>query len=201
MARLLKPQKVDSIYDNRTRMTIDLWLNRNENTFFATVGTDEIKAAAIHELKEKVRGHLARMDVDVVWSRFIYLHVREPNDSSWPSRKNTTREIEFSFRRMEVATITGFQSRPRRVERPFDEDIEDAARESRKRNPLWDVDTCHDDEADLFPYTEELWASVNSIADGLERARERLTKLCDPADKGAALLAAGKARLLGDGKA
>jgi len=201
MSRQLKPLRVDSFYDGKRRLSIDIMLDRNDKTFFAKVDHTSLTAPSVAELKGKIKTELLNSKPPE-WTRVIQLGVTE-KDESWRRSRGghvTTHQagLEIHFSRKEVATLRG-----RLIERPFREDVPDAWHEDFDGDALRYSETAYnDEEKHQIPYSAEAWATLNECVTALEKARTRLEVLFNPKDGGRLLAARalGGVALLGDGK-
>ena len=72
MARLLKPQQVGEVKDEKSGMTLTLYLNRNDNTFFFEIGGEQIEKPTFTEVKIAAQQAL-KGAMSLVWMPVIHV--------------------------------------------------------------------------------------------------------------------------------
>lgn len=194
----LKPLKVEHLYDSKTKSSVDLMLDRDEKVFFAIVEHEKISAPSIDALREKVKKAFARQ-APVNWERVIELSVSEGH-ATWRGTggdhvEQHEAEISISFKRFEIGTTSAGIN----LMRPCREDEHEHWHASIEANPLYHSSTDYErdsKDARRIPYTDAVWAALQSVKETIDLAYAKLEPLFDPKDKGQKLLALTGVKLL-----
>lgn len=200
MARALKPLKVDSVHSDKAKATVEVFLDRNENTFFATVQGKKLTAPTVEEVKKKTREMLTAWK-PLEWKQVIQLRVDDWDLHSGQGGYVPERRAHLSFR-FERKEIAESFSGAGWLERPFPEDKGEHAEARVEADPLYYSQTCRKDELeDQIPYSDEAWAVLMGLIDATEKAKEKLKAMFDPKTQGRLLLQLAGQPLLGAGTA
>lgn len=187
MSRALKPLKVDTVYDTERRARVDVFLDRNDKTFFAEVQLEKVKAPTAEAVIKLVREKLKEWQPPE-WKAVIQLEVSSPHHFGHGGRiEPQAAGLSFSFERKEIAQAMNGNW----IERPFTADVTNKWEiERRAEDPLHEVQSCRDDELEQqIPYSEAAWATLTGLVAATIKAREKLEELFDPKDGGKKLLA------------
>lgn len=103
--RQRKPQKVDTISLGRSRMAVDLFLDRNSLDFFAKLGLETVRDPTVEGLRAKAREAWANWQPEV-WDEFIFVSVGgSVGAQDFVGRGQTQNaSMDIHFYRREVAT-------------------------------------------------------------------------------------------------
>lgn len=189
MPRTLKPQKVGEVRHDKTRMVVDIMLDRNKLDFFAKVGTEEIREDTAPKCKEAVLEKMASM-VQYKWEPMIIVrhdnHRPDPKER-WRSHSDDARytraQVEFKFRRLERSPSPsgkGFVERKHILDVNASDEYEMKRREEEQdvqNFAMWEM------EFEIVPYTEETWNGLMRLHASIERANDQLTVLLGAKDK------------------
>jgi hypothetical protein len=194
MPRKLKPYKVDEVLNPKTGIKVDIMLDRNDKVFFGMVGPTRIEAPTAEECEKAVRKAL-RDYTGLEWQSFIIVD-SEGGESHWRTSGHETRNANVSlrFHRLYGAkTVDGTW-----VQKPFEEDAPggsyhfDAEHYMRR---WW-----RGDDESTIPYTDEAWATLNTMRDRIEGIAEFLKELIGRKDFAALLNNPKSDLLLGSGQ-
>ena len=155
MARKLKPYKVDQVHNEKTRITVEIMLDRETNTFFAMIGATKIEKDTAKECRDAVWVML-RDYTGLEWSSYIIIeHDYWDGRASVGLHEQTRGEVTLAFHRLHGAKI----SDKRWTSVPFEEDLPSKTYHFGQDHYMhgWDRS---DDEC-VIPYSEEAWATLN----------------------------------------
>jgi|GEM_PF-5636276 len=186
MARQLKPQKVETLR-HILYGEVELFLDRNDLHFFATIAGVKIDARSIDDLMKEVRAELDRMD-DLEWVPVI--KVDKPYDHS--GQKN--RAIAFQFKRFYVAKVPhgGYRESGWEVRWPHEKadsrtkhssifywNEEKSGPFAPPCNPFYEHTYKPEVNASVIylPYSDETWLALEQLAALVATLKERLESL------------------------
>lgn len=199
--RALKPQRVETLFDNAKALRIEVFFDREEKDFFGKVGEKVVRGDSVDACRNGI--YIALKDYNpFVWERCIEATVEEPPD--WGRNQYIPKhaaQASFSFRRFEMAKTNAKDGNdaPIALERPFVEDLNVEQRKRLKERP-----DCYNSkrfarygrEDDLLvPYSDELWDRLTNLAEVVNGAQAKLHELLAPETKGAKLLTLKKGGL------
>lgn len=183
MPRQLKPYKVDTVHA-RGRGSVDIFLNREEKTFFGMVGPTRIEAATAQECKDLVHKALREFE-GLVWLRYIEISVDHWGGHYTHGRCRTAKgEVGISCFRFEVAkTLDGSW-----VSRPFFEDLhpefQDKKRHDAETQPWW-IRGSDEGQIDdpllvvdgLILYSDQAWDTLGDFIQAINVIGDRIKGL------------------------
>jgi hypothetical protein len=195
--RKLKPYAVDRVHIQKHQVSVDLFFDRDDKVFFATVDLKKLTAPSLRQLKDLVCSAVDQSK-PVVWKQWIEVTCSErPDFHGGGDCPMSHHSIEVEYRRLE----TGSTADGRTLYRPFTEDLDEEYRRPRQiAEPLAyaHVDFDRGESERRIPYTEDAWAAVKAVAAAIDMARDRVADLFkDGAKK---LAGFNAARLLGAGE-
>lgn len=176
MARKLKPFKVDRVVNAKTRVSVDIFLDRNKQTFFGMIGPTKIEAATAKECKALVLAAL-RDYSGLIWKPFLWIEV-ESKDRSHHHRIHNYAggqcRVAVRFARfMGAKAVDG-----KWVEKPFDEDVH--THSPFKDEYLMKFWARGDNLPDgVIAYSEEAWASLQDIERRMNELGRQLLRVID----------------------
>lgn len=199
MGRELKPLKVETVIDGKTRQSVDIFFNRNEKNFFATVNMKEVEAQSAYECRKLVEKEFTAYK-SPEWKRHIWLKLDALGDGGYGYQGQINNrhgcELEFQFERIEL----GKRPNGDYIRRPFAEDLDEREAERQLGNELayagniWDEDL-----KKLIPYSDAAWAVLIELEAATKRAHAKLAEMFSTKDGGKRLVAMAGLPLLGDG--
>jgi hypothetical protein len=196
MARVLKPMKIDTIFDRKTGDHIDVMFDRNNHRFFAECGTDRVEDPTAEGCHVKAR-QLLEMKRSFKWEKFIWVEKPEKDRTTYGGRlrERHRARLEFEFWRGEIST----KPDGKKLYRPFmgedglmDDDKEDLAPEHKESRIKWnqerrergdDIESYHPYDSHIqLPYHEETWLALVAVKDRIEKARAQLEEVVSAGD-------------------
>jgi hypothetical protein len=206
--RPLKPLSVGSVTLQGSRMTAEVFLDRDRLDFFAKVGETTVRGETADACKSATRRALETFG-GFVWEKLIEASIDDMPQWNHSSKDGKPRHFEMKgtfsrFERAKKAIIT--PGRSLYLRRPFLEDLDENDQEEQLKEELRFSSEWHDqadneyikpEERDLvIPYTPGLWSALLAIEETVETARLHVKMLLEPKDAGKKLLAIGTNALL-----
>lgn len=182
MGRSLKPLKVDKVHLPPYGIAAQVFLDRNENTFFAEYAGQRVEDATASGCVKKAR-KLLQDSLALKWQQVIIIG---RSTDSWQGQG-----LEFCAEREEVALSPGSGC----IKRAFRTDDDDPEPE-----PLHPVDEEHASDPNwgaqwrsydfpetnkhrvVLPYSKEAWRTVLAIKQAIETTRAKIDELLASAD-------------------
>jgi hypothetical protein len=184
MARALKPQKVDTWRDVKRGVKLDLFLNRNDNTFFFDYQQARTSRPSIRELQQAAHD-VVEASVTLVWLPMITVDrlmpfARDDGDEfigfevsrNWIARKADGTWLEVNWEHDDT-----------------DEDREMWAQQFYLGNHAQNFalpyygngnglrQSVHDIDSFYLPYTEELWVGLEALLGKIRFLKTKLDEL------------------------
>ena len=203
MPRALKPQKVDEVRHN-SGITVELFLDRNHNVFYADVFKTRLQHAQAQQLKYNVEQALADA-VAPEWTDVIQVHESSPFGGS------SSNFFGFGYERMHVwqrpdgfIMTSAWHPEATSQEKLFDSALGYAASKDRSALTLPRVywsQGAHRDMHTWMLYSEEAWEGLGVMQERLYQLKLNFRKLVSTDEGIARLEGVGGAKLLGSGGA
>lgn len=193
MGRTLKPYKVDEIKDPKSKVVVDIFLDRNEKDFFGVVQNETVRAKTAEECGNQVRARLEEAR-KFEWRSLIEI--------TFPSTRRYNRvegAVGVEFDRYQIAqTPTGDW-----IQRPYyspeeETDLQKPVKETGRWHGLSEKNQKRHDRqsgSDIrdyhppregeegrteIPYTEEAWRALNDLRAQLKVVQEKLEEFLSP---------------------
>lgn len=174
MARHLKPLKVETmkIGVSHPLTKVDLFLNRNDLTFYATIDAEVFSADNVEALREKVRRKGESYEA-LEWEGFIEINVYAGVGDGQLDGGCSITAIRY-----ETAAVIR-DKHLTRVRRAHVLDDADPKRKVRKHFH----NTTGWRQVEL-PYTDARWEAVRTLSEDLKRCHARLSEIIAGGDRG-----------------
>jgi hypothetical protein len=174
MARRLKPQKVDEVRDDTLGLSADIMLNRNDLTFFAKLGDEEVTGASAKEVKNEMYARL-RLLSSLEWKGVI-----EVNLGRSDGLEVTAKRYWYAVNaRNEVIAAEWRDSTDELRLKHGHRMYWDHARMGRFEPPMKARPQYHGDSAraNYLPYSEDLWTGIAAVQTQIKALRAHLEDL------------------------
>lgn len=200
MARILKPQKIETITDRATGESVDLMLDRNSKQFFAEFMDERFRHAEAAKVESWIRKQLSD-SIKVDWTPVLMVSVRHDNTNEIRSRgvtdfydNRSLLDIKVNRRYVGITKDGKLKQAEWRGRLWIDGESEDRARirymthchtkyqvesgkillpfEETESGPSFDRDA--DYRTIHLPYLESTWIGLRNIQDGLRRLSDQL---------------------------
>jgi hypothetical protein len=182
MPRELKPQSIGFYEDDRTHTTVEMFLNRNDHTFFAKFGGDTYYGASKNELVERLRTAV-REAQDIQWSPVI--EVRRLSPANYTYLDGLDKDPSFVGFRLyryyygRLVDGTWVTTRWETAE---------SQRVNSHQNLGWGRDKefippCHRQghsgipDTYYLPYEEATWAALSQLVENIRAVRRKLEEM------------------------
>lgn len=170
MPRELKPKQVSSYRHSTLRISVPIWLNRNDLTFFVKYMGQRVEADSVKEVKILARPLILRMS-KLEWKKVIDVSVYDEG------RRSGSAGFSLSFVRLEISEQMGEYEGKKKLLRYRRDWPTRYPMDKKWRKELADVhhDFHEDTDGDYrIPYTKESWEGLRRIAAIIEKARKDL---------------------------
>jgi len=177
MSRQLKPQSIGPYYDTNTHTTVEMFLDRNDHTFFAKFGDQKYEAASKNELIVQLQKAIHE-SVNITWAPVIEVKRLEPGHYSMMDRDKDPSFVGFRLARYHYGRLndgtwvaTGW-------------DVPDQLRASARQNLGWGRKDefnppCHRQghsglpDTYFLPYDEAAWEALIQLVSNIRAVRQR----------------------------
>lgn len=179
MPRQLKPQSIGEYYDSNTHTTVEMFLDRNDHTFFAQFGPEKYYAGSKNELIVQLQ-KAVKEAVNIEWAPMIQVRRIEPSTLGWGDRDEDPPFVGFKVYRYHYGRLQDGTW----VSSPWD--TSEHLRTNLRQNLGFDknkelVLPCSRREGGrgvpntfFLPYDEETWVALNHLVENIRVVRRRL---------------------------
>jgi hypothetical protein len=186
MPRQLKPQSIGEFYEQNTHTKVEMFLDRNDHTFFAEFGGAKYYGVS----KVELEGHLrtaVKEAVEIEWAPAIEVRRLEPSYYSTQDRTADPSFVGFRLHRFYYGRLKDGTW----VTAPFD--CPENMRVSFQRNLGWGRDKeftlpCHRQghsglpDTYYLPYEETTWAALSQLVENIRTVRRKLEEMLSSDD-------------------